>query len=159
MATGIVSIGLFIDRRTTISRALFAVAALVWVLLGLIVVRRILRDRARLVAEARSPAGLTGVAATAVLGTRVLQLGWSTIGIALLVLAACAWPLLMPAVARRLHRRASGDWFMLTVATEGVAGLAAELAVAEHARWLLAPALALAVLGLLWLAGRSPSQL
>jgi hypothetical protein len=78
MATGIVSIALSSDREETASRVLLALTAAAWLALGVLLAGRALFDRAQAVRDARSPAALTGVAATAVLGARLSQLGWST---------------------------------------------------------------------------------
>jgi len=49
----------------------------------------------------RSPAALTGVAGTAVLGIRVTLLGWSWAGIALLAIAVAFWLVLLTPVLTR----------------------------------------------------------
>lgn len=87
MGTAIVSIGRSLDRRETPSRILLVFDATAWIALALLVCTRALVDRDRVRREARSPAALTGVAGTAVLGARLIQLGWSWAGIALLVIA------------------------------------------------------------------------
>lgn len=149
MGTGIVSIALALDKQTVVSRSILAIAAIMWIALGAVVSGRILRDRPRVLAGARSPAALTGVAATAVLGTGALDLGWTIVACFLLAIAFLAWIPLTRLVLARLGPRASGQWFMLTVGTEGLAALAAALAHREHAGWLLAAALALAAIGVL----------
>ena len=68
MGTAIVSIALSLDRHETLSRILLAIAAAAWIALGLLLADRALHDRPRVRHEARSPAALTGVAGTAVLG-------------------------------------------------------------------------------------------
>jgi tellurite resistance protein TehA-like permease len=148
MGTGIVSIALGLHHDRTLSDALFALAALCWLGLGLVLASRVVCDRKRAVAEARSPAGLTGIAATAVLGARTTEIGWQTLGAALLVLAAIPWVPLTVITVRRIGRRVAGDWFMVTVAAEGVAALTAGLAESEHASWLAALALVPAAIGL-----------
>src|SRR5262245_37250256 len=95
MGTGVVSIGLSLDGRETLSRILLAFAAGVWVGLGLLLGARALVNRDRVHREARSPAALTGVASTAVLGTRLTMLGWSWAGSALLVIALGLWLVLL----------------------------------------------------------------
>jgi hypothetical protein len=47
MGTGIVSIGLSLDGRVTLSRILLVIDAVVWVTLGLLLASRVLRDRER----------------------------------------------------------------------------------------------------------------
>lgn len=149
MGTGIVSIALALDREPVLSRVLLVIATAIYLALAAIVVARLLAAPAELLAATRSPGALTGVAATAVLGTRFVELGWSGVGIGLLAGAGAAWAVLPARVLPSLPRPAGGDWFLLTVATEGVAALAAAAAVPEHARWLCDVALVFAVAGLL----------
>jgi len=148
MGTGIVSIGLTLDHRVTLSRILLVIAAAVWIALGLLLGGRALRDRERMHQEARSPAALTGVAGTAVLGTRLTILGWSWAGIALLVIAACFWLALLAPVLRHWVTPTVGVSLVLTVSTESLAVLSAALAASERADWLLYAALAAFLLGL-----------
>ena len=98
MGTGIVSIALSLDGSEMLSRILLAVAAVVWVALGVLLVGRAARDRSRFHHEARSPAALTGVAGTAVLGTRLALLGWDWAGVALLAIALVLWAALLTPV-------------------------------------------------------------
>jgi tellurite resistance protein TehA-like permease len=77
MGTGIVSIALTLDDRETLSRVLLVIDCVAWVVLGLLLLGRIAVHRERAEREARSPAALTGVAGTAVLGTRLTLLGWA----------------------------------------------------------------------------------
>ena len=148
MGTGIVSIGLSLDHRETLSRILLVIAAAAWVALGLLLAGRALRDRDRVHREARSPAALTGVAGTAVLGTRLTILGWSSAGIALLVIAACFWLALLVPVLHNWVTPTVGVSLVLTVSTESLAVLSAALAAREQADWLLYAALAPFLLGL-----------
>lgn len=148
MGTGIVSVGLASDHRHTLSLVLLAIAAAIWLVLASVVVWRALRDRPRLVREARSPAALTGVAATAVLGARATGLGWSAVAAALLVIAAVTWVVLCASGPSNRSTPATGVSFMLTVSTQSLAVLAAQLATRAHAAWLLYAALALFALGL-----------
>ena len=147
MGTGIVSIGLSLDRRETLSRILLAVGAATWIALGLLLAGRARRDRERVRREARSPAALTGVAGTAVLGTRLTMLGWSWAGMALLVIAAAFWLVLLAPVLTHWVTPTVGVSFVLTVSTESLAVLSAALAAREHT-WLLDAALASFLLGL-----------
>lgn len=148
MGTGIVSIALSLDRHETISRILLAVAALVWIALGLLLAGRALVDRERVHREARSPAALTGIAGTAVLGTGLVLLGWSWAGIALLAIATGFWLTLLTPVLRKWVTPTVGVSLVLTVSTESLAVLSATLAAREHTRWLLYAALAPFLLGL-----------
>jgi tellurite resistance protein TehA-like permease len=147
MGTGIVSVALLLDGMRTLSRILLVLAAGAWLVLLTVAGSRLAFARGRFLAEARSPGGLTAVAASTVLGTRVLELGWTGGAIGLLALAAIVWLGCFATVARRLPARANGEWFMLTVATEGVAVLAAAVGSREHAGWLSVLGLAFAVAG------------
>ena len=57
-----------------LSAAFFALALAGWIVLAAVVVARLIADRRRLLLETRSPSVLTTVAATAVLGERVVAL-------------------------------------------------------------------------------------
>lgn len=148
MATVIVSVGLALDGRMTLSRILLALGALVWAFLAAQLLVLALRDRERARAEARSPATLTSVAGTAVLGSRLTQLGWSAAAAVLLVLALILWLALLGPVLRGWRTPTVGRSFLIVVSTEALAALAAALARQEAAGWLLVGALALALLGL-----------
>ncbi|MGA7910004.1 MAG: hypothetical protein WCC30_00425 [Candidatus Dormiibacterota bacterium] len=80
MGTGIVSIDLLNSGHSALSVAPLVVAACAWILLGVLLGSRFRFDRARFEREATSPAALTGVAGTAVLGTRLSLLGWQWAG-------------------------------------------------------------------------------
>ncbi|MEO8690128.1 MAG: tellurite resistance/C4-dicarboxylate transporter family protein [Solirubrobacteraceae bacterium] len=148
MGTGIVSIDLSLAGHETLSRILLVVAAMAWIALGLLLAGRVLRDRERAHQEARSPAALTGVAGTAVLGTRLTLLGWSWAGIALLAIAFGFWLVLLAPVLSHWVTPTVGVSLVLTVSTESLAVLAAALAARENASWLLGAALAPFLLGL-----------
>ena len=148
MSTGVVSIALSLDRRETLSRILLAIAAAAWIALGLLLGGRAMRDRERVHREARSPAALTGVAGTAVLGTRLTILGWGWAGITLLVIAAAFWLVLLTPVLTHWITPTLGVSLVLTVSTESLAVLSAALATRERTDWLLYAALAPFLLGL-----------
>ena len=148
MGTGIVSIALSLDHHETLSRILLAIAAAAWIALGLLLAGRALRDRERVHQEARSPAALTGVAGTAVLGTRLTLLGWNWAGIALLVIALAFWLVLLTPVLTHWVTPTVGVSLVLTVSTESLTVLCATLAASEHARWLIYAAFAPFLLGL-----------
>ncbi|WP_275674133.1 tellurite resistance/C4-dicarboxylate transporter family protein [Streptomyces alboflavus] len=158
MATGIISVGLHLTGHEVLSKILLAVAALVWLLLAADFVTLLARDRARWTAAAVTPPALTAVAATAVLGTRFSLLDWQGLAIALLVLAAVVWPGLLVAVVRHWGRDVPrphwgqglpGGVFLVCVATQGLAVLAATLCLAGEGDWLGDAALACFALGLL----------
>ncbi len=148
MGTGIVSIALALNGQPALSDVLLVLAAVVWVALGLILTERALNRRRRLRQEARTPAALTGIAGTAVLGSRLALLGWSWAGVALLLAALAMWLALLKPVVSHRQTPTTGLSLMLTVSTESLAVLCAALAAQQHAAWLTAPAVALFVLGL-----------
>ncbi|WP_345015692.1 tellurite resistance/C4-dicarboxylate transporter family protein [Streptomyces shaanxiensis] len=149
MATGILSVALHQTDYETLSRIALALACAAWLALAADFVARLVWDRTRWAKEAATPAALTAVAATTVLGTRFTTLGWQTLAKALLALAAVLWPGLLIAVVRHWRRRMSGAVFLGCVATQGLAVLAATLAATETTAWLAHAALALFWLGLL----------
>lgn len=148
MGTGIVSIALSLDGHETLSRILLAIAGLMWATLAGLVTLRARRDPRGFLADIRTPAALTSVAGTAVLGTRLTLLGWTVAGIAALLIAAILWALLLTPVLSHWKTPTVGSSLVLTVSTESLAVLAATLATAEHADWLLVTALAPFALGL-----------
>ncbi len=149
MAAGIISAGLHLIGRDALSIAALAVSAALWLLLAADFAARLLGDRSRFCAEADTPAALTAVAATTVLGTRLSLLGWQPVALGLLALAAALWPGLMVAVLRHWGYRMPGAAFLVCVATQGLAVLAATLAGATGHDWLGRAALAAFCLGLL----------
>ncbi|MFD7416341.1 tellurite resistance/C4-dicarboxylate transporter family protein [Kitasatospora purpeofusca] len=148
MASGIVSIGFHLTGFDALSAAALWIAALLWLLLAAAFAALLVGDRRGWTARARTPPALTAVAATTVLGVRLDQLGRTTVAEVLLALAAAAWPVLLTSVLRHLGRRLPGGAFLICVATQGLAVLAATLA-PHTADWLARAALALFVLGLL----------
>ncbi|AWZ08096.1 MULTISPECIES: tellurite resistance/C4-dicarboxylate transporter family protein [unclassified Streptomyces] len=149
MASGIISVGLHLIGRGTLSLAALAVCAVLWCLLAADFAARLLGDRRRFRSEADTPAALTAVAATTVLGARLSLLGWHEVAAALLVLAAALWPGLLFAVLKHWGRRMPGAAFLVCVATQGLAVLAGSLAATTGQDWLDRAALAAFCLGLL----------
>lgn len=152
MGTGIVSIALALDHEHTLSAILLVIAAVSWVALAGLLALRLLGQPRRVADEAGLPGALTGVAATAVLGARVVGHGWDWVAGALLAIAAGLWLTLVGPVLRHWSTPTVGVAFMTCVATESLSVLAAALAVAEHASWLLDVAVASFLLGLLFYA-------
>lgn len=148
MGTGIVSTALYSTGHERLSTATLVVACLLWAGLALVVAGRLTMDAGAVARGARAPEALTSVAATCVLGTRFALGGHAGVGTALLVVGAALWLGLVGPALRSLPARAHGGTWLLTVGTEAVAVLAAALAASRGASWLLYPALALAVLGL-----------
>jgi tellurite resistance protein TehA-like permease len=146
MATGIVSIGLSVDDHESLSRVLLVLAALVWCV---VVAAVILGDGLE---HAHSPAALTWVAGTGVLGERLSLLGWNDEAAALLVLAVLLWAALVPAVLAHWRTPTVGTSFLLTVATESLAVLSSRLGLVDGLGWLAFAGLALCGLGLLFYA-------
>lgn len=148
MGTGIVSIALSLDGQETLSVIFLALAAVVWVILAVLLPARALRDRVRFRGDLCTPAAFTAVAGTAVLGTRLTLLGWGWAGGVLLVIAFGLWLGLVGPVLRHWSKPTVGASFILTVGTESLALLAAAMALAEHAEWLLIASLPPFALGL-----------
>ncbi|MDH6517030.1 tellurite resistance protein TehA-like permease [Streptomyces sp. SAI-135] len=148
MATGIISVGLHLSGHETLSRVTLVLACAAWLGLAAEFVSRLLRERARWVADAGTPGALTAVAATTVLGTGLSVLGRQTLAEALLALSALLWPPLIVLVVGHWKRRMPGGVFLCCVATQGLAVLGATLAAAESAAWLAHTALVLFWLGL-----------
>ncbi|MFJ9813906.1 tellurite resistance/C4-dicarboxylate transporter family protein [Streptomyces sp. NPDC101151] len=148
MATGIVSVGLHLTGAETVSLVFLWLACVAWLALAADFLVRLVTQRRRWVAEAKSPGALTAVAATAVLGTRFSALGRQTPAGALLALAVLLWPVLLFLVLRHWERRMPGAVFLCCVATQAPAVLAATLAAAETVAWLARAALVLFWLGL-----------
>jgi tellurite resistance protein TehA-like permease len=86
--------------------------------------------------------------ATSVLGTRLMLLGWVWAWIAALVIAFVLWAILLRPVLAGWKSPTAGVTLLLAVTPASLAVLAATVAAAEHARWLLIAALVLFVLGL-----------
>ncbi|MEU9146337.1 hypothetical protein [Streptomyces sp. NPDC048349] len=149
MAAGILSVALHLTGHEVLSLVALALAGALWLVLAADFTARLLGDRGRFRAEADTPAALTAVAATTVLGTRLCALGWQSAAAALLALAAALWPGLLVGVLRHWRRRMPGVAFLGCVATEGLAVLAAVLADVGHHDWLARAALAAFCLGLL----------
>jgi tellurite resistance protein TehA-like permease len=148
MATGIISVGLYLTGYEILSLIALALASAAWLALATDFAVRLLRERARWVEEAGTPAALTAVAATTVLGTRLSALGWQEVAEALLALAAVLWPGLLFVDVRHWKRRMSGGVFLVCVAPQGLAVLGATLAAAVGAAWLAHAALVLFWLGI-----------
>jgi tellurite resistance protein TehA-like permease len=148
MGTGIVSIGLALDHQQTLSQISLGIAVVLWLGLLAVFVDRRLRQPRRWEQEARAPGVLTLIAGTAVLGDRLTILGEAWAGYLLLVLALLLWIGLLPRALRHWTSPSAGIAFMLTVATESLAVLAALLALEDRLAWLAASALAPLVLGL-----------
>ncbi|MFG2988102.1 tellurite resistance/C4-dicarboxylate transporter family protein [Streptomyces sp. NPDC048257] len=149
MATGIISVGLHLTGHDGVSLVALVAAVALWLVLAADFTFRLLGDRGRFRAEADTPAALTAVAATTVIGARFSAQGWQTAAAVLLAVAAVLWPVLLFNVVRHWRRRMPGAAFLGCVATQGLSVLAASLAAADHQDWLARSALATFCLGLL----------
>ncbi|MER7013565.1 tellurite resistance/C4-dicarboxylate transporter family protein [Saccharopolyspora sp. NPDC000359] len=146
MAIGIVSVAARLVGHPVLSASLLAAAGAVWVLLAVSFLTRLAGDAAGWRAEAVRPGALSGVAATGVVGAGLLQHGWSAASWVLLALAAVLWAVLVPRVLQNLPTPAVGVCFLLCVATQSLAVLAAKLT--SGAAWLLPLAAGADLLGL-----------
>lgn len=148
MAAGIISVGLHLTGHETASLVALVLAVALWLVLAADFTARLVGDRGRFRAEADTPAALTAIAATTVVGTRLSMLGWQTVAAALLALSAALWPGLLLNVVRHWGRRMPGAAFLGCVATQGLAVLATAVAAAGGYDWMARAALAAFCLGL-----------
>jgi hypothetical protein len=149
MATGIVAVGLHLAGAVSAARVLLAITAALWVVLAVTFCGQFAGGLERWREETSAPAALTAVAGTGVLGDGVAMISRPAAAAVLLGLTALLWAVLLPRVLLNLEWRVPGGAYMVTVATQAVAVLAASLAVRPQARWLLWPAGALLAVGLL----------
>jgi tellurite resistance protein TehA-like permease len=141
MGTGIVSVALAIDGAETLSRVLLGIAVAGWLVAAAAACVRGFANRSL-------PASLTAVAGTAVLGTRAAMLGWDHLATVVLAVAVALWLPLLPRIMRPPERRTAGTSFLVVVATEAIAVLAAYVASSDHTRWLVVGAVLPLALGL-----------
>lgn len=140
MGTGIISVSLNNRGLTIASRTLLGLAAAGWILLVLLHGFRMLRHpqamHADLTSGQKAFGFFTFVAATDVLGVRLVLEGHHRLAWGLLVLGSASWvalSYLVPwlAALRPAQRRGvsdvNGTWFIMVVATESVAVLAASV--------------------------------
>ncbi|MEU8802888.1 tellurite resistance/C4-dicarboxylate transporter family protein [Spirillospora sp. NPDC048819] len=140
MGTGILSIGVTTHGLTTLSTVLLWLAAAGYAVLVVLTAWRVIAFRTELKTEFTDPRRgfgfFTFVAATNVLGTRLVAADHKTTAFALLVVGCLAWIVLgyvvpWTAVLGRAERPvvagANGTWFIWVVASQSVAVLAAVL--------------------------------
>ena len=144
MATGIVSIGLRLAGFGWAGRALLVLTAALWIVLAVTFGRLLVVD----VPATSRPAALTSVAGTGVLGDGALLSGHTGTAAVLLAIATALWCALLPRVLRHLRGPLPGSAYLVTVATQALAVLAAMLATQPGARWLGWPAGVLLAAGL-----------
>jgi Voltage-dependent anion channel len=146
MGTGIVSVALLLDGQGAASAALLWIGlalAAAFAARGLALVATP-AGRERLRAAATRPDALTAIAGPCVVASRLAAGGHRWPAVPVLAAAVVAWAALVPRVAGALPSRVSGDAFLLAVATQSPAVLAAGLG----PLWLTGAALAAALAGL-----------
>jgi tellurite resistance protein TehA-like permease len=148
MGSGILCVDLYSVGQPVVAAILLWFAAVTWLFLAAVLAQRVLREPGRFARGARSPAALTGVAGSCVLGTAFAVHGYYPLAAALLGLAGVSWALLMAPVLTHWETPVAGVSFLLTVATQGLAVLGAMLAARNGAAWLLIVAVAALILGL-----------
>jgi tellurite resistance protein TehA-like permease len=148
MATGIESVALRLTGHIVVSDALMWLAVAIWTALTLILVGRFTIHRGGMWTEARSPASLTLVAATCVLGARVTQQGWEAAGVMVLIVAALGCAALQLCVWRHWRTPSTGAGFLTTVSIESLAVLCGALATAYRAPWLVTAGAVLVIAGI-----------
>lgn len=150
MAAGILSVALALAGFAILSLVWLVLAAAIGVLLVVAVLVRLTVALPQIVAEADTPAALTAVAATAVLGSRLVLLGSARLAVGALAASFVAWLVLLPAVVGHWRTPTRGVHFLLCVATQSLAALGAALTIDLRAPWLGALALAAWLLGLVF---------
>src|SRR4051812_32195728 len=148
MGTGVLSVAAADDGLIVLSWLLLVLALTAALVLGVAVVVGLLTDRRGWLADARTPASLTGVAASTVLGTRLVALGWTAAAWLFLALGVLLWLALLPLVLRHWQVPTVGASFLVCVAAEGLAVLLAVLGPGAGSRAAVLAAAVLAALGL-----------
>jgi tellurite resistance protein TehA-like permease len=162
MATGIIAIGAYLEGLDWLDDVLFVVAALAYVVIVALTTLRLARYPRLLLTDltshTRGFAFLTAVAATNVLGSASAVIhGWWGLAWVLWFTGIALWAILLYvtliAVVLRspkpgLERGINGTWFLLTVATESIAVLGAQLLGRGDSDLLAFTCLALYCLGL-----------
>ncbi len=148
MSCGVVSIDLALDHQAVLSAVMLWFAAAVWLLLTVVLAAPLVYQRGRFQRDAAAPVTLAGVAATAVLGTRLAGQDYRVAAAALLALAGIGWAVLLVPVLRHWKTPAAGTSFIAGVATDGLAVLSATLAVPYRAGWLVIAAIVFLLTGL-----------
>lgn len=133
MGTGIVSIALSLDGRESLSRLLFVAAAAMLAAVATGLVALAVFDRVALREQARGAGALTWVAGTNVVGARLVLFGWRHEAEVLLTVAVALWLMLVPFVLAHWRTPTVGRSFLLVVATESVAVLAARVGLVHEA--------------------------
>lgn len=146
MATGILAVGASLHGLELTSRLFTVVAAVGYVVLLGLLVRRATAHGADVLADLRDPSRSFGfftvVAASSVLSACALQRGMHALGVVLLAVAVLTWlvlgyvvpwMLMTIAGARDIVATANGSWFVWVVASQSVAVAASALeAAGDH---------------------------
>ncbi|HET9874629.1 MAG TPA: tellurite resistance/C4-dicarboxylate transporter family protein [Mycobacterium sp.] len=140
MATGILSTAMHQQEADVISVLLLWVTVLAYIVLLMVSAARLIafRDefRADLFDSGRAFGLFTFVAATNVLGTRLVVADYHAVALGLLMVSSLTWLVLgylvpwtavMSTAERPVLQRANGTWFIWVVASESIAVLAAVL--------------------------------
>ncbi|GHE71283.1 tellurite resistance/C4-dicarboxylate transporter family protein [Streptomyces griseoaurantiacus] len=135
MTAGILSVGLRLAGYDVLSDIALAVTVLTWLGLAADFAVRLSRQPRRWLSDSGSPAALSAVAATTVLGSQFSALGRQTLAEALLALAVVLWPVLLFLALRGWRRGMPGSVFLACVATQGPAVLGAAVAHAVRTAW------------------------
>lgn len=148
MATGIVSIAFHLVGRETLSLVLLGIALACWLVLAGSLGRRLVTDAARVRRDACEVGALTSVAAAGVIGTRLDLAGSPEAAIVFWALALALWLVLMPLAVRGWPQATTGSHFLVVVATEALAILAAAVTWRHGVQGLVPVAFAFLGLGL-----------
>lgn len=148
MGTGIVSVALELAGHHLLSKIFLVLTAFAWIAFVVLIGLGARRHRSVLGTETRTPAALTAVAATAVLGSRLDGAGLRVEAGALLIVGGGLWAALSLLLVRARELPSTGSSFMVTVAPESLGVLAAGIAVTAHSAWLTWPALVACAFGL-----------
>jgi tellurite resistance protein TehA-like permease len=148
MATGIVSVALHSLGQEALSRGLLVVTAILWIALAVAFLWRLPLQDARSRRDTGGLSSLTAVAGTAVLGSRLILLGWYGAGWALLGISTILWMRLLTLVRAASARPSTGTGFLAVVAPQSQVALAGQLAHHQHLLWLVLSSLIVFVIGL-----------
>lgn len=160
MAAGIVSVSLMMHQQIWLSRVLMVVAIVGYLLLVALTVRQLVRHPSRVQGNIAAPPSRFGyatfIAASGVLGTRLVLLGVPAVPLVQLLIAVSAAVLIAQWVVRALRRDVSpwwhlvdGSWFLSSVACHSIGVLAASIAAVRPA--VAVPLMVVALVA--WLAG------
>ena len=144
MAGGIVSVSLLMHDRLVLSRMLMVVAIAGYLVLAALTVRQLTRHPSRVQGNVAAPPSRFGyatfVAASGVLGTRLVLLGVPVVPLVQLLVALTAVVMIGQWVVRALRhdvdpwwQMVDGSWFLSSVACHSIGVLAASIAAVRPA--------------------------